>query len=990
MRHIFLAVLFTVVAACGGGGGSDSATPPFVPPPPPPPSSGGTLLIGSDTVDAIALGIVMVEGSLQLAQTVVDGVLDYMKQDGGPVLDCPNAGGSKSAIHTDSDGNLFLSAGDILTITYSNCYESAVDDVVDGTIAISISELESSEIRLSLSGNVTSTSGFNIKDELNFANIVFVNMDADFSLIVDSSEILELRAAGSQSLTLTIDGFDEKISSFVLRKTGLPPEPGSSENRWSTEIDVQAFYDSSVLEGSFTCASTQFMFAPSSAIQPSSIDLVCTGLNGSAVRIVNRRTVELDGGGNGNFTEIGQLDWTQVTEGFLGRAAEIDLVALFGSIPIGTIQISANDAVFDAIGSRLLMTTNGTDSRFPNSLVAIDNASGFTSQLVSFGQEPNLIRVSGDGSVLYVTFVDSGIVHRYAANDNRLLDSTEVMSSPPASDQERITDLAISPIDPNLYVVAFRFSNFVRHDLALVQGTSQLSNTYRNIEPNLNPDDYEYVSFSSDGGTVIANARTILSFDQTGFLTTYKSGNSAPTDFNLINDRIHAGSVAIDETTLVRIGEYPVNGAKWAFDDTSELAFIYAFSNLHAVLREQYSLVASYRLNLNLPFGDLVSKMVLGGGRVYLLRRDVINVVRVSDVEPQFTQECLPTTLMTADNEPYTNYQCSLRAAAYDSVRDKIYLGLSDLAGENGNSIAVVDGQSGAVETYVRVNARPSQMSIAADSSKLYISFDSADRIVEINSDTLTIDRETPIPLVPPIPPQIAAEPRVAIDLHASPIDSEMVVIEVGIGYNTLNLEEYVAARSGNWLPDILQRNNRQSTRGRVLTFDDSGALYNIGLDLNGYNVEEMSVGLTGLATVQNAVIIKPLVQFSESAIKNGEATVINGDVIDLNAMTFSSRYDLSSAPGLAGTGAAAAFVLLDEPNGQAYFAYGVSAGLPVPSIRIARFNIASGQFEAAETFEGSTDRFLRTPFFEIGNDRLGIILSGSRGINIIDKSSIN
>lgn len=986
-----LAVVVFALAACGGGGGGGGATPTVPPPPPapPPPASGGTLALTPDNAEAVGLGVSMAESSLQFAQTVVDAVTDFMKPGGGSFIDCYNSGGSKSAAHADNDGDFFVSAGDVLTVTYANCLERGVDDLVDGTLTISISEFATSPMRLELAGTVVTGQDFTITSQHDPAVVIAVTADAAFSFVDDISETLELQLGTLQQFAVTITGVEESITDAVLRKTAIPPPAGSSETRWSTEVSVQEVYDSALLGGSFTCVSSQFEFAAFNTLVPSAIDFVCTGLNGSAVRIVGTGRVETDENGDGAFDVLGDLVWSELSEGFLGRALEFDLTEFLGQVPVGIVQLAANDAVFDPAGNRLLVATSATDARFPASLVAISADSGLPASLVTFSQEPRLVRVSEDGTIIYVTFVGSGAVHRYAADDNRLLDSTAIRANPPADDGEEILDLAVSPVDPNRYAVLLRFSPFVRHDIVMVQDTSQLDSSYYDIEPGNNPDAYSHIAFSSDGSAVIADARVRLSHGAGGLTAIFKARLGVSEEFQRVGDTLHAGSVALDETTLIRNGEYPVTASRSAFDPDTNLAYFFNGNALHIALRDRFSLVAEYGVDLNLQGGDAVHKMIAGGNRLYLLRDSVINVVDRDDIEFQATSDCVALTRSTGDAEAYTNYRCPVRAAAYDHVRDRLYLGISDLVGEYGNTVAVVGLASGTVDSYVPVNARPLAMRVAADGSRLVLSFATADRITELDAATLTVDRESPIPLWPPGSVATEARPRVTIDVDLSPSESELAVVSAGIDYHTVELEEYIALRSGTWLPERLVRNNRGGSQGRTLGFDSSGALFDIAYNSNGYAIEQFSTGIDGLGLAASGDIARPSAWLTRNAIDNGNATVINGDVLDLYSLAYTAHFDLAAAPNIAANGNAAEHVVIDAVNDHTYFAYSDDT-LGTPHIRVARFSTVTGAFEASEAYEGSIDRFVVDPFLEAGSHRLAIVLTGSQGVLVIDKSTIN
>lgn len=936
----------------------------------------------NSNAEAIALGLSITEGALQIGQLAVEGSLDYLSPRAGPMVTC-QSGGMKSAMLTDNDGDFTISSGDTLTIDYVSCYQESIDDLAIGRLIIDLDTFSLTGSTISMSGTLATDPGFSITDRSDPNAIVGVEADLAFSFSLDIDEILEVTASGNQSLALTVAGITETITGIDIQKTASPPPPNISG--WSTVVELLLSYDSELLGGTFTCQSTDLRFS-GDRFSPSTADVTCRGQGNSAVRVVNRNVVEVDGNGNGNFAAIGNLSWADVTEGFLGSNSDTDLGDLFGDLLLGTIELTSNDIVYDATRSRALATTTAADGRFPNALVEVDTTTGAVSQLIGFTATPNLIRLPDDGSYIYVSFVDSGTIHRYDGSSAQLIDTVDVLYDPPLSDQEIIVDIAISPVDADLLAVVFRYSSFVNHDVTIVADMQQRPSTYRDIETGF-LSRFDYAIFDSTGSVVHVNGGALLDFDANGFSSVARHRAQVGFPATRIGQTFYGASTATDEATLVRVGEYVLTGQVWAFDQQADLALFLSSSTLYAHDLDRYTWDAEYDLNIALQQSDSFSKLITGGGLVFLQRNDVINTIEIADIVPTRQEQCFTQVLATLDNEPFVNHRCTINTAVFDDVRGRLYGAIPGDYGTSGNSIVVIDNLTDTILQYVPVGAEPNKLALSSDRSTLFVSYGKADIVSEIALDTLTITRNTQIPLSgpPSAPPE--PEPQQVINMQASTFDPDLIVVELNEGRSAPSLDEYVAISAGTVLPDTLERSNFLSIQGQTARFGTAGELFNIGyVSSTNYNIEELFTVPTGLTAGMVSTVADSDPAFSNYIIARGLAIFSNGDAVDLGSMTTSTGFDLTAPVNSSGGSLG---IVDDEPNGHVYFSYRSSA-TGQRDIGIARYNAATGALEASEDYEAFYRSFAQNPLFDVGIDQLGFVASESGGLYIVDKSSIN
>src|SRR5882672_10094567 len=77
---------------------------------------------------------------------------------------------------------------------------------------------------------------------------------------------------------------------------------------------------------------------------------------------------------------------------------------------------------------------------------------------------------------------------------------------------------------------------------------------------------------------------------------------------------------------------------------------------------------------------------------------------------------------------------------AYDPLRNKIYASIPGSEFVHGNSIAVINPATEAIESYLFVGSEPGKLALSDDAKFLYVSLDGAGSVVRVDLDTTMID----------------------------------------------------------------------------------------------------------------------------------------------------------------------------------------------------------------------------------------------------------
>ena len=500
---------------------------------------------------------------------------------------------------------------------------------------------------------------------------------------------------------------------------------------------IEADIESESLAGSFTCATESVIDDDNSG------SFICDGAAGSRLRLMVREPgpfldLQVDAVGNGIFENVAVDAGTgfDPTLSLYSDESYIDdetstPVIRFPEVPAAAAEqylANLNSFVFNPTDGRVYATTDTGVS-----VVDLDTLSEVDS--VALANPADAIAISDDGSTLWVGF-------NFVSEIIPIATSTLTLGPQvPLSGSRSARDIEVAPGTTDVVVVSdingddlFGYNAGVPFVDEIVDGSGV-------------PADFEFVGPSTIVGTN-GGVGYVADLDASG-LTLVKEIEGAAGDdpviggfllysrfgtvFDLENDAVF-GAVDLDDGSL----SIPSRDGG-AYDSTSNTLYFYRGGNDPTIdfydgstllLRGQYRLSVPQTLG----FGNGVDIQLTGEGRMIVGGSNGLIVVDLAALTPNNeSQECTTNDYSSVRMAgTYFEILCGFNDAVYDAARNLIYASLPSRE-PRGNSIAIVNPETGVVESYVSVGSEPGNLALADDGSLLYVVLTGASRIVGVD-----------------------------------------------------------------------------------------------------------------------------------------------------------------------------------------------------------------------------------------------------------------
>ncbi|MBT8068778.1 MAG: hypothetical protein KJO09_16155, partial [Gammaproteobacteria bacterium] len=945
--QVLIALLPLVLASCGGGaGGGDTGG--GNPVPPPPPTQYGSLTIDANNAEILAISVALAEATLSIAQTLANEVIVFSSSSGTAARDC-DFGGTATVSHDDADTSFSVSAGDTLTVEYDECYGELVDGEMTGTVELGVTDYAVSETQASLATSVDIIGTLRISDRVDPGVFSDVTAGFDMTFSLDPSENLAVTAGAADTVSILIDGTTEIFSEFDFSRQTDVPFAGAQSNAVDMEIDFQLILDSGLFGGSVTCQTDTFFTLVGGNV--SGANVLCRGANATGVRTSGQDLISLDPEGDGTFSPLGTFDWNLVIDGFLREPSGLNLDDLFGQIATSTIPLAATDLFYDELRDRLVVTTSGADASSPNALVAVSLSQNTRTTLVAFSAEPSSVALSADGALIYVGFSDRDEIRKYDGATLQLLSTVNIDSDDPASGQYGVLDLAVSPVAPNTVAATFNYLGTGVDDVTLFVDDVQLPGRFRNA-PGGNSSAGERLFYSADGSRIHSyyqpppqntGARDMV-VDATGVVEVV-NGSRFGTDLELAGGSLYSNGAEYDADTYVMLGTYGEGGRHIAVDPVNRRLYAESFDRLDVYELDRRLALATY--DLGLAF-DSVRALELAGNFLVMLRDDDLRVLDTTTIELAPAEGCEATALLTSEGDGFTQFACDVIDAIYDPVAERIYAAVTENVPGNGNSVAVIDTATEAVETYIPVPSNPKRLMLSGDGSRLYVAFAEVELLVAIDTATRATDASWQLGVITPRTGYNELDPRKLLQFAASPLEPDTIVALTAEAINSLE-REFVAFRDGTRLTDELPASaltfNASYPYPRPV-FDDAGGLYALYTDGIAPLFETLTLSPTGVGTSGSVFEAAAAVWWPfEVSVKGAEVYFAEGDVANVVNQTVERRFDYNDLP-FTDVNAPTA-VHADADTDDVWFL----AQSDFDSTGLARFNGLDGSLQGADEF---------------------------------------
>lgn len=733
--------LSTLIVGCGGGGsGSADDNDNSIPQIP------QMLIEGGNAHIVFTVGVSVPEAVLQVSQSVSTSIFELTR----PLVRIPfetTCGvlkdGKRIIDHNDIDSDGAVSVGDLIEITFQHCFENSINDKANGTIYLDVTEfslLETGE--LNIKGGLT-FDRFSIQVSNSDSLDIGGKYDIHYQLNM-TSELLSATASGNQAFEVT-GALEEKLSDFSITKNS-----SFVKNEYST--DFSGYFKSNVLGFDMECETLEPLLGEQFPIAGS---LSCMAKDGSYAKLVALETspqshVARRGDGFNDFA-VGDL-WLEYAEGFIfslethrPRSLEADIVplldvdslALGESAPVDSLAFdSANNLLYvlDHIGVSIVDPVSRTLLR---------------KHIITNHSDGDRIKLSADGSMLYLATVsairpysipDDGIFQNYLTGDN--------------------SDFSISPSDPKLVAVSVRGNEQV----VVYRDGMALPNTLLGEGVDIST-----LAFNDAGDKIYALtsdkllvellvledgvdvSRVLMDVD--GLTFGWGGGPKLSVQHGQI---LFDSGWRIDINTRQVIGQFGTgNGFNPHYKGVivdSDRSRAYAFSDKgHFQVFDVNTMTLRSRYladtGVSPSLGPVVDMEEIG---IAFVTSDVngyhLNFVEKSDFQDQPISVCSSHNFDNVVNPlGLKQIRCKFKDAVFNPANNKVYATVHADAGVEGNSLMIIDPETGIIEQRLWLGSSPGELALSADGSRLYVALEYEFSIMALDPATLEIIDRFPI-----------------------------------------------------------------------------------------------------------------------------------------------------------------------------------------------------------------------------------------------------
>lgn len=557
--------------------------------------------------------------------------------------------------------------------------------------------------------------------------------------------------------------------------------------------------------------------------------------------------------------------------------------------PIATfvrqLSLQTNDLVYSPTTTALYASVPSTAGSIGNSITKIDPVSGTVGTSYRVGSEPTRMALSDDGHTMWVGLNGAGTVRRFDAASESVGTMFYVGDSQfggPAN----VEKLAVMPGNPGTLAVSSLAGTAVFDDgVKRPQSTSNAGSLAFGSTTVLYQGNVQKLAVSASGVSFVK------------YVLTNSNG-----DIVYNNGLVYmAGGAVVDPEAGVLVGKFANLGfnALMCVDAAKSRVYFLANPNGNYELR-------SFDMNTFLPLGSVTIQGIngtptslvrwganglafrVGNGKVFLIESKLVDsAIPVASPTPTPSPTPSPSPAYVA------TFVRKLPLLASDLVINPadsaIYASVPSAFGVNGNSIAKINPQTGAVGPFVFIGSEPDKLAMADDGRTLYANLDGASAIRRYDTVTQTpgLQFSTGIPA--------------PTDMEVMPGSSQTVAVSLG------------SSGLGIYDDGVRRPNTGQGNFYSIgpIEFNGPSILYGYDSFSSGFELVKFTVNASGASSAgqSNNLIVGFLnsLEFSNGRLYSGFGRVADPELKRLNG-TF------TGLPG-AGTG-----IAIDEGLGKVFF----------------------------------------------------------------------
>ncbi|HTB93350.1 MAG TPA: hypothetical protein VK728_11000, partial [Candidatus Sulfotelmatobacter sp.] len=570
------------------------------------------------------------------------------------------------------------------------------------------------------------------------------------------------------------------------------------------------------------------------------------------------------------------------------------------------LSLAAKQIVYDSGRQLLYASVGSADASHPNSVAVIDPSSAAVTATISVGTDPHRLALSQDGTYLYVGTDGINSVQRINLASKTVEATVNLGGSSLVAG-----DIQVMPGAPKTVAVVRKFAlgSPSAQDVAIFDDTTMRPNTSASSGQTI-----DVIAFSDSGSSLYGLDNEI-------------------SDFAFVRMTVDANGLSVQDTNWSLLGwGY---GAKMAYN--SGLIYSTFGSVLNPSSLAQQGTLPPNPSNIpnqsTVPYAESV---FVDQGVPYLLTHVPQGLPTITAYDPHhYLMSASSTVLNSGSQSEDSLVKCGNACFAFvgyaqggngsvvistaaltpvaattptlsnlmpnhilwDPGSARLYASIPAAAGTWGNSVAVINPATQAVESTIFAGSEPNALAVSDDSQYLYVGLDGAGSIARINLTTHSLESQY----------------FLGIQVRLGPVRAQQIAVMPGAPHTYVALLRFQSNPSPNdagtaVYDDGVQRPTTTGSNDMMVFSDIPSVLYGYGYQLSG-NVQVMTINSSGISitsTVTRPVIGLPTrVQYYSGTL-----------------YTSTGRAIIPATPALAGTFNVASprDMAINATGGKAYF----------------------------------------------------------------------
>lgn len=765
-RLISIYLLLIFFSACGGGGGGGKSSP----------AESESFSLNEQNGNVAMRRMIDASGAILKIAIQLQESLDKLinSEENNVSLNCRTSGSIEVSTNVKSE----------IHVDFNQCNNEQLGEIFDGEIFVSpdYAYYNTAEETYFI-GTIT------IPNDLGLSGLGFSSVSGAFDIRQQSTwhgDTLLVSQKPENTLTLKNDKGEVTVQNY---SANLEYDLDEAHNLYPTSSFYGKFsleLTSSELNGEYSC-STKEEFDVQKFL-PRNFEINCSDETQDTFRLQGGQGPEisvakLDPKTN-TYSEFLGISWGYFKPLFVYQPGFPQPTVDAPEIPSKHFDFAIVDGIHSSYTQHLYLATPQSGSQTTYQLVEVQIDSGKVLRELPLTGNPNSLAISKDGHALYIGYSDIPVVHKIDVLTLSISATLQLGEGSQNSLNIYARKIAVSPTDSNLVAVAT--IEMEPHPTSGGRGLTLFKN--ESLIDSLDYSDPTRLTFSGDGNhlytyTDDSTVYNIEVFEVNEFklrqIHDWHYYTSLRSDLVVDSDNLYMGDGAVINplTGSLLASNLMLFGINYEDEDkltalqSPDGKSVYMYGNRFVEIfdKNRHKYKGFFDPKIPEPFLRLIN---INDDQFAFITKTGVTLFRHEDVPFSESYECEPDYYSDLRSEiPIIALPCPFNDAVYSKTKDKILAAMPGHARSKGNTVAIINSETLAIEEHIEVGDEPIDLEISKNERYLFVSYNDASLFSIIDLSTNEIIKNVELPLLSLEGPIITA------DLEPFPSDESSVVV---------------------------------------------------------------------------------------------------------------------------------------------------------------------------------------------------------------------